>query len=289
MELRQLERFLAVAEELNFTRAANRLHVVQSALTTSIQDLEMELGTTLLIRSTRRVELTETGRAFLTEARRVLAGVRASREAVSAVEGLLRGTLTLGIMNRYVSKVDLPRILGRFRAKHQGVQLTVLQEGSSLLMKGVQDGHLDLAVLGMSGPPPNGVSTTLLARDSMLIAFPATHPLAGRKRIALADLRNESFVDVQLGRALRTTVDRAFAAAGIHQRTVCEVSDFSTLLDLVAHGLGIALVPQTATAFPAKIRYVQPKPPVPIWDVAVAHLGERPVNPAARAFLKDLV
>lgn len=290
MELRQLERFLAVAEERSFTRAANRLHIVQSALTTSIQALEQELGATLFVRNTRRVEgLTEPGKALQSEARRTLAAAHAAREAVTAVKGLLRGTLTLGIMNRFVvSKVDLPTTLGRFHAEHPGVQIKLLQGGSSVLMDNVHEGRLDLAVLGQVGRPPEGVTTTLLARDSLLVAFPPTHPMARRKEVALSSLVEQDFVDFRPSRSLRTIADRAFAAAGVHRRTTCEVTDVSTLLDLVAHAMGIALVPTAVTSYPAKVCYVRPRPPVPTWDVVIAHQGAQPANPAARAFLKAL-
>ena len=289
MELRQLERFLVLSEELNFTRAAEMLHVVQSALTKSIQDLESELGTPLLIRSTHRVELTEAGRAFLAEIRRTMDSLRSAREAVSSVKGLLRGTLTLGIMNRFVSRVNLPMILGQFRSKYPGVDIRLLQGGSSELMTQVHAGKLDLAVLGVTEPPPFSVVTTMLAREDLLIAMPPKHPLSTRRRISLAELKDEDFVDVHSGRALRTTVDRAFAAAHVHHRTVCDVSDISTLLDLVSHGVGIALVPESATAYQVAIAYVPAKPPAPKWNVAVAHQGEQPANPAARVFRESLI
>src|SRR5581483_9448598 len=117
MELRRIEHFVAVAEERHFTRAARRAHIVQSGLSASIKALERDLGTPLLVRSTRRVELTAAGEAFLVEARRVLAAVAAAREAVAAVQGLLRGTLAVGIMQAHAA-VDLPAVLGRFHARH---------------------------------------------------------------------------------------------------------------------------------------------------------------------------
>ena len=96
-------------------------------------------------------------------------------------------------------------------------------------------------------------------------------------------------MDVQVGRALRATIDRAFAAVGVQRKTVCDVSDISTVLDLISHGLGIGLVPEAATGYPAKIRYIRIKAPVPTWDIAIAHMESEPVNPAARAFLKSLL
>src|SRR2546423_1175154 len=137
MELRQLEYFVTLAEERHFTRAARRTHIVQSGISSSIRALEQELGTSLFMRSTRRVELTEAGRAFWIEARGPLAAADAARQAVTAVEGLLRGTLALGII-RFVSTVDLLPIISRFHAAHPGLQMRVSQASSTALMDGVR-------------------------------------------------------------------------------------------------------------------------------------------------------
>src|SRR5690349_8323190 len=122
MELRQLEHFVAVAEEGHFTRAARRVHIVQSGLSASVRALERELGAQLLTRTTRRVALTEAGRALLEEARRTLAAAAAAREAVAAVQGVLRGRIAVGTLQASVA-VDLPAALGRFHAAHPGVEI----------------------------------------------------------------------------------------------------------------------------------------------------------------------
>jgi DNA-binding transcriptional LysR family regulator len=185
--------------------------------------------------------------------------------------------------------VDLPAILGRFHAEHPGIQLRLAQGGSAVLMDGVHEGRLELAVIGQVGPPPEGVTTTLLARDSLVLAFPPAHPLGRHKTVSLSSLAGATFVDFRADWALRTLADRAFAAAHVQRRTACEVNDMPTMLDLVAHGLGIGLVPRVARSYPADVRYVSPCPPVPTWDVAVAHLGVQPAGAAARALLNSLV
>jgi DNA-binding transcriptional LysR family regulator len=208
---------------------------------------------------------------------------------VTAVEGLLTGTLSIGIVQHFViPKVDLLSTLGHFHAAHPGVQIRLVQNGSPILMDGVRECQLDLAVLGHVGRLPEGVTITLLARDPLLLAFPPTHPLARRKEIPLSSLGEEDFVEYQPGMTLRKLSDLAFSAAGIHRKTTCEVNSLPTALELVAQGLGIALVPQVATSYSAAVRYVRPRPPVPTWDVVIAHLGAQPTNPAARAFLKAL-
>jgi DNA-binding transcriptional LysR family regulator len=289
VELRQLQHFLAVAEERHFTRAARRLHIVQSGLSGSIRALETELGAPLFIRSTRRVELTEAARALLPEARRALAAVESARDAVTSVQGLLRGTLSVGIMQRLAAALDLPAILGRFHAEHPGVTIRLRQAGSAVMMEDVRTGRLDLAILGQVGRPPEGVATTELARERLLLALPPAHPLAGRKEIALSALGEESFVEFHADWGVRMLADRAFAAARVDRKIACEVNDVPTLLDLVANGIGIALVPQTVTSYPARILYVAPRPPVPTWDVVVAVPAHQPANPSARALLAAIL
>lgn len=136
MELRHLEHFVAVAEEHHFTRAAERLMISQSGLSASVRALEQELGAPLFVRSTRSVELTAAGEALLAEASRALSSVRAAREAVDAVQGLMRGVLTIGT-EQCVAGVDLPALLARFRSRHPGVEIRLRQAGSAALVQDI--------------------------------------------------------------------------------------------------------------------------------------------------------
>jgi DNA-binding transcriptional LysR family regulator len=284
MELRQLEHFVAVAEERHFTRAARRAHIVQSGLSASIQALERDLGTPLFARSTRRVELTAAGEAFLVEARRVLAAAAAAREAVAAVQGLLRGTLAVGIMQAHAA-VDLPAVLGRFHARHPGVEVRLRQASSTALVEEVAAGALDLAVTAHPGPPPPGLVRRPLGTEAMQLACAPGHRLADRAGVRLADLRDEPFVDFVPGWGVRIAVDRAFAGAGITRRVALEVNDTPTLLDLVANGLGVAIVPLTVAARAGGLRLVPLRGRAPVWEEAVVHAAPQPVAAAARALL----
>src|SRR5918999_450480 len=191
MEFRQLEHFVAVAEERHFTRAAQRLHIVQSGLSASIRALERELDAALFVRSTRRVELTPAGRALLPEARRTLAAARSATEAVAAVQGLLRGSLAVGTMQILPPTVDLVAVLGRFHARHPGVELRLHQAGTGTLLEGVAAGALDLAMVAPVGPVPQGISMRPLASDQLLAACAPGHRLAGRDQVDLPDLAGE--------------------------------------------------------------------------------------------------
>jgi DNA-binding transcriptional LysR family regulator len=288
MELRQLEHFVATAEERHFTRAAQRLHIVQSGLSASIRTLERELDAALFVRSTRRVELTPAGRVLLPEARRTLAAAQAATDAVAAVQGLLRGTLAVGTMQILPPAVDLLAVLGRFHAAHPAVELRLRQAGTGTLLAEVRNGTLDLALVAPIGRPPQGITMHRLASDPLMVACAPSHPLAHRGPVDLADLAGERFVDFQPDWGLRMLLDRHFAAAGLERTSALEVNDVPSLLELVAHGLGIALVPEVATRYPAAVRYLSLRPPAPTFDVVVATVGDPPAGQAARVLLAML-
>jgi DNA-binding transcriptional LysR family regulator len=282
MELRQLEHFVATAEERHFGRAAARIHIVQSGLSSSIRSLERELGTSLFIRSTRRVELSEAGRAFLPEARAVLVAARKAREAVGAVDGLLRGKLSIGIM-QVLDPVDLPTLLGRFRIEHPGVEIRLRQAGASVLVDEVRTGELDLAFVGVPSRELKGVDATILADEAMFVALPREHRLTARGEVGLRDLRDESFAVLPIDWGVRVAADRAFAAAGISRRIAFEVNDVSTLLDLVAAGLGVMLVPRSIGTNRRSITLVPLRGRAPRWQVSLVMRSGDSTSAAGRA------
>src|SRR5882757_7843025 len=158
MELRQLEYFVAVAEECHFTRAAKRMHVAQSGLSSSIRSLERELGASLFVRSTRQVELTPAGHALLVEARRALNATDAARDAVAAVQGLIRGSLAVGSL-QCLHVVHLPAVLARFHTAHPGVEIRLRHGGSNELADQVRTGRLDLAFVSLPMRAADDVTT----------------------------------------------------------------------------------------------------------------------------------
>ncbi|GAA4616301.1 LysR substrate-binding domain-containing protein [Actinoallomurus liliacearum] len=289
MELRHLEYFLAVAEEAHFTRAAERLHLAQSGLSASIRALERELGAPLFIRSTRRVELTEAGRALLAEARRTLASVAAARNAVAAVQGLLRGTLCIGA-EQCLGVVDLPAVLSRFRSSHPGVEIRLRQAGSAHLVEEVRAARLDLAFVATATDPPPGVTLTSLTTEPMMVVCHPDHRLTACDAVDWSQLEGESFVDFHADWGSRQVTDRAFEAAGLRRRVALEVNDVHSLLDFVGADLGVALVPRRI-AYKKKenVRVLPLRDTPPSWRVSVAVPTDGPTNnPASRALLDIL-
>jgi DNA-binding transcriptional LysR family regulator len=289
MELRHLEYFVAVAEELNFTRASRRLHVVQSGVSAAIRSLEREMGVTLFDRTSQRVALSDAGAALLPEARATLDAARAAREAVQAVGRGLRGTMSIGSMTS-VPVVDLPGLLGHFHREYPGVtiRIRVAPSGSAGLAQALVSGELDVAFLSLPGPPPAGVALRRLAAVPLLLVVRADHPLAGERSVPLARLVDEEFIDFPPGYGNRAVVDRAFAAAGVERRVTVEVHDIAAGAAFVRHGLGVAFLPEFAAPAAHDLAVLTVSDATLSWSLSVATVSTRRPNAAVRALL-DLV
>jgi DNA-binding transcriptional LysR family regulator len=290
MELRHLTVFVAVAEEASFTRAADRLHLVQSAVSASVRGLERELGTALFDRTTRRVELTDAGDALLPEARQVLAAVNAAREAVDQVSGGLRGTLRLGTMQGQAMRaVSVPRLLARFRAEHPGVEVHVSHVGGSVLMADqVRAGRLDLAFVSLPERRPSGLTLTRISREQMQIACPKGHPLATRAEVDLEALADEPFIEFPEGWGTRMATDRAFAAAGVRRTIVYEVNDVASVIEFVANGLAVALIAPSLLIAGDEVALVPVRRHAPHFEISVAVASTRRPSAVLAAFLKTV-
>lgn len=282
MELRHLEYFVAVAEERHFTRAAERLRIAQSGLSASIRSLERELNAELFVRHTRRVELTDAGRALLTEANRTLAGAAAARDAVAAVRGLLRGRLTVGT-EQCLGVIDLPPLLASFRRAHPGVDIRLKYAGSGQLTEEIRQGRLNVAFVALPGASPEGVRLRPLATEEMTLLTHPAHRLAADEVVDLAALADEEFVDFSGDWGARRVNDRAMP----DRRVSVEVNDVHTLLDFVHQGLGIAVVPAPVTRKPhAKGLHAAALTGGGSWQVSVATPAAAPPGPAAAELLR---
>jgi DNA-binding transcriptional LysR family regulator len=286
MEIRQLEAFVAVAEELNFTRAAARLYVAQSGLSATVRSLEKELRAPLFVRSTRRVDLTPAGAALLGEARRTLASARAAADAVASVEGLQRGTLTLGIMQAS-SLFDLGGLLARFRATYPGIRLKLHQASSAELARLLRDGTLDMTFATVDEPASDIV--TFLLVQSPLVVVSKRDDMVGRQgSVALAALADYEQVGFPQGWGVRTLADNAMRSADHEPRVDLEVNDTSTLLDLVEAGLGVAVIPDAIARLRPNLREITISDGSWYWTIAAQAVAPMPVNPAARALWEML-
>ncbi len=290
MELRQLATFVAVAEAGSFTRAADRLHVVQSAVSAGVRNLEKELGVMLFDRSTHNVKLTDAGRALLPQARATLAAAQAAKDAVDQARGGLRGTVALGTMQAQgMRAIDLAAILAAFGAEHPAVEVEIRHVGGSREMAHeVRDGRLDLAFVALSGDGPSGLQLIPLAREPIMLAVAAGDPLADRPDIELATLRDQTLVDQPTGWGIRMAVDRCFTAAGVTRTVTYEVNDTATMIDFIRNGLAIGLLPRSLVETTKDIAFVPIRDHPPQFQTAIAIPANRLLAAATRAMLDTI-
>ena len=242
MELQQLRYAVAIAEEQSFTRAAQRCFVVQSALSRQIKSLESELGVRLFARTSRKVEVTPAGEAFVQQARLCLQAAERAKASAAAAHGQIRGSLTIGVIPT-VTAVDIAAVLGAFRRSYPEVGVHVRTGGSDEFLRRIAAGQLDVGLLGLAeGVTPQGVQTRKLSRERLVAVLSKGHRFAGRRRLRLEDLADEPFVDFPEGSSGREQSDLTFDRAGLRREVSFEVNTADLLTGLVRQGLGVALV-----------------------------------------------
>jgi DNA-binding transcriptional LysR family regulator len=281
---------VAVAEEQHFTRAAQRLEVAQSTISSSVRALERELGVSLFVRTTRRVELTAAGQALLPDARRTLAAVEAARARVAAVTGLRAGKITIG--SGKTLDIDVAEGLERFSAAHPGIDIDLHQAGSLELIEAVGDGRLDFAPLGLVEAMPEHTRETVQIiqthEEPMMFVCSRSHRLAERKTVRLTEVADERFADLGAEWAIRIVNDRAFSELGRPRRVAFETNDVDELLEVVGRGLGVAVLPASASRRSRRVRFLTRRGPAPTWRTGIAVPRGRAPSPAARALFEAL-
>jgi DNA-binding transcriptional LysR family regulator len=254
MELRQLEYFVAVAEEANFTRAAERVHISQSGVSAQIRKLERDLGATLIDRSGRTAGLTAAGEAALEHARAALASVDAVRDAVDDVKGLLRGRLVVGM----VSAGTVPALfdaLAAFHRAHPGVDIALVEDNSDRLIERVRSGAMDLALVGAAGTSPPGLDALTIVSEPVVAAVAIGHPLARRRRVTLADISAYPIVCLPEGTGIRAVFDQACAAKGVEVDISLQASAPDAVAGLAIRGLGVAILATSmATSYVGRLK-----------------------------------
>lgn len=247
MELRQLEYFVAVAEEQNFTRAAERVHISQSGVSAQIRQLERELGAELFDRSARAATLTVAGKAALEHARAALAAAEAVGQAVGEVTGLIRGRLTVGMVIG-CTITPLFDALAAFHRAHPGVEISLLEDNSDRLVEGVRAGTLDLALVGTATANPDGLDALTIINERLVAAVPPEHRLAKKRRVNLRDLVAYPIVCMPPGTGLRTLFDQACAAQNLRPVIALQASAADAIADLATRELAVAVLSDSMAA-----------------------------------------
>jgi DNA-binding transcriptional LysR family regulator len=283
MDVRQLEYVVAVAEEGSFTRAAQRCHVAQSALSHQVARLESELGTRLFVRTSRSVRLSEAGHTLLPHAHRVLSDMADARAALDGLAGTVRGRLRVGMTQTASRALDLITVIGEVHRRYPEIRLAATTGPGPELIEAVQDGRLDIALAARTQPEnlPDLAFRPLITSEPLVAIVPLNHPLARRKRVRLADLADCGFVEFRSGTTLRNLVDAAFTDAGIQRRSNFEVGQIPDIVRYVGNGLGIAVVPLVFTRAeqtvrsPEQVRVLRLVSPTLCLSIGAYRRGER--------------
>jgi DNA-binding transcriptional LysR family regulator len=246
MKLRQLQFFLTVADELGFGRAAEKLHVAQPSLSVQIKALEEEVGARLFERDKHHVHLTQAGRRFREHALNIIALAETAKVEARCAEAGEVGSIALGYTASAMFSRVLPHVIRRFRDEHRNVLLSLHELTSVEQLHRLLDRSLDLGVLRKPDvPTPIGLAVTEWYRTPLLVAIADDHPLAGKAVLSVRDLRAEPFVTYprEAGTGIYWQVVELCAKAGYRPRVVREVLESSTIIGLVAAGVGLAIVP----------------------------------------------
>jgi DNA-binding transcriptional LysR family regulator len=286
MELRQLEYFVAVAEEANFTRAAERVHISQSGVSAQVRQLERELGHDLFDRSGRSVRLTGMGTAVLPYARAALEAVDGARLTVDQLAGLVHGQVRVGMVSGCALPV-LVELLAEFHGRYPGVAMVLTEGGSDLMIESLLDGQLDLALVGSAGPETPGIDVEVVVDEVMVAAVSRDDPLAARRILAIKDLRGRPLVSLPRGTGVRAALDTACAEAGFEPRIVFEASALPMVAQLAGLGLGVAILPtSTAQAHRPALHVLQVGRPPMRSRLELAWSAAEATNPAARVLIQ---
>lgn len=284
MELRQLEYFVAVADEASFTRAAARLHVAQPGVSAQVRQLERELGQALFDRSGRTVRLTDAGAAVLLYARAALGAAAGARLAVDELAGLVRGHVAVGMVVA-CSSLDLVTLLADYHRDYPAVEIALSEANSDVMIDGLRAGRLDLAFVGLGAATPPGIEIQLLADEPLVAAVGRDDELATRRTIALDAIRDRALLSLPRGTGLRSCLDEACARSGFEPHVTLEASNLGILAQLASRGLGVAMLPESvALAYP-ELHAITITRPAMRPRLALAWRADGPISPAARALI----
>jgi len=287
MELRQLRYLVALADEQHFTRAAAREHIAQPALSQQIRRLEQEVGLALVERTTRRVTVTEAGRALVARARRILSEVDAAAAEMQAFTGVRTGHVMVGTMHT-MGPVDVSLALAVFHKRHPGVELTVREQSSEELAEMLRDDVVDLAFLSVTERmQSHGLGLHQLVSEELVVVLPRDHPLAGHEKVRMAELAEEQFISYREGARLRELLVFAGRTAGFEPQVQLESNESERIRRLVARHMGVAILPRSDAERPgAEVTAATLIEPSLTRDITLACREGRRLAPAAAEFLE---
>ena len=286
MELHQLRYVCAIVEAGSFSRAADLCHVAQPSLSQQVLKLEEELGARLFDRLGRSVRLTEAGHAFLPHARAMLHHVEAARVGVQDRRTDLRGSVTVGVIPT-IAPYLMPRYAAAFASRYPEARLRIVEDTTPKLVESLKNLSVDLAILALPLRHKEFEFFPLLS-EPLFAVLSKQHPQAGARTLALKDLRNEIFVMLRDGHCFRDLSIAACARARVTPHIAFESDQFSSLLGMVAAGIGVTLAPEMAVDTNPSCQYVRLSDARATRTIVAAVLRGRSFNRVQQAFLSGI-
>lgn len=245
MKIHYLRYFVVLAEELHFRRAAEKLNITQPPLSNAIKALEEELQVQLLIRNSKRVELTQAGNAFLEEARPILDRIARASNVAKVVANGMRGRIEIGMTGSLIYR-EVPHIVRQFKGEMPDVEVVLKEMSSAEQLSELLRGQLHAGFVNGATTPPQLASLPLRV-DQFVVCLPTDHPKAQQQKVDLKQLADERFVmfSREVSPANHDNVIAIFSRAGIHPQTTHAARQWLTIVAMVANGLGVSLVPRT--------------------------------------------
>lgn len=285
MDLRQLKFFLEIAQSEGFTRAAEKLHIAQSALSTCIRKMEEELGVILFNRGERKVTLTAEGEALAIHAKEILQGIEKARQEIEDLRGLLKGEVKVGL-TPMLSSFFFPKIISGFKRRYPGLQISIIGDSAWNIQRMVESGEIDMGII--AGAVPDGLDHHQLVREEVMACVHRYHVFAKSKKLPLRTLLNEPLVLFKDGYHLRELIDGLARNEGVSPVIMAETNLFSLVRELVKEELGLAFLLKMAITRDTEVKSISCDPPLYL-DLSIAWKKNSRLSPANRAFLNFLI
>jgi DNA-binding transcriptional LysR family regulator len=287
VDIRHLRFFMEIARLGNFTKAAERLHVAQPAVSMAIKDLEEELELTLFNRSGRRVSLTAEGEIFLGHAQKLLDDLAAAHQQMADLRGLGKGEVRVGIPPM-LSAYYFPDIICDFTRRYPNLHLSIFGEGASRIQKMITAGEIDMGVVGGNTALPEELESRHLIREEVVVCVPAGHPFAGRSAVTLSEFAGERLVFYKEGYYLREFISGMLKEFDQSLDIVFETNLFSLVKSLVMRGLGISVFLKMVVAAETDVVAIPFDPPLYL-DLELAWKKNAYLSRANQAFVDFLI
>lgn len=286
MELRQLRTFQAIAETGSFTKAAQRVHLTQAAVSAQIKGLEGEAGTPLFSRINKKVYLTEAGEVLLKRVERILREHDDALFELAELGQAGRGRLRIGTASTMASHHPLPKILAEVKREHPRAQITVVRGTSDEIVSKILSGDLDLGLVSLP-VDASDIQTDLLRSDRLVAILPPNHRLARQRTISAAQLAAEPLILGEEGGNTRRKIDLFFEKAGLRPEIIMELGSMAGLKSMVEHGLGVSIVPQASAReeiAAGRVRAVPVRGMIISFEIGLAALKSHYVPPVQQTF-----